>query len=95
MVKGGHLGTRLVVVEKATAGVRVATGLVVEAAKRISTGRSYALSSTLKIEEGNEEEVTALCKSIVQWAQEKQVLEPPHATRIVSSLLFYSECAMS
>jgi len=71
MGKGGHLGTRLVVVEKAT-GSRVATGLVVEAAKRISTGRSYALSSTLKIEEGNEEAVTALCKSIVQWAQEKQ-----------------------
>lgn len=72
MVKGGHLGTRLVVVETGlVASKRRATGLVVEAAKRISTGRSYALSSTLKIEEGKEEEVTALCKSVMEWAQEK------------------------
>lgn len=70
----GHLGTRLVVVETGSvASKQRATGLVVEAAKRISTGRSYALSSTLKIEEGKEEEVTALCKSIVEWAQEKRV----------------------
>lgn len=70
----GHLGTRLVVVETAAvASKQRAMGLVVEAAKRISTGRSYALSSTLKIEEGKEEEVTALCKSIVEWALEKKV----------------------
>lgn len=30
------------------------------------------MSSTLKIEEGKEEEVTALCKSIVEWALEKK-----------------------
>ncbi|KAG0576607.1 hypothetical protein KC19_5G093500 [Ceratodon purpureus] len=68
----GHLGTRLTVVETgAVASKQRATGLVIEAAKRISTGRSYALSSTLKIEEGKEEEVTALCKGIVEWALEK------------------------
>jgi len=76
MVKGGHLGTKLVVVETglvASSSKQRTTGLVVEAANRIFTGRSYALSSTLKIEEGKEEEVTALCKSIVSWAQEKMV----------------------
>jgi hypothetical protein len=50
-----------------------AGGLVVEAAKRVASGRSYVLSSTLKIQEGNEEEVSSLCKSILQWAVEKQV----------------------
>ena len=69
-----HLGTRLMVVETgAVACKRNPAGLVVEAAKRVSSGRSYALSCTLKIEEGKEEEVTALCKSIVEWAQEKKV----------------------
>uniref|UniRef100_A0A7I4F6B0 ABM domain-containing protein n=1 Tax=Physcomitrium patens TaxID=3218 RepID=A0A7I4F6B0_PHYPA len=68
----GHLGTRVVLVETAAVVTKQrATGLVVEAAKRISTGRSYALSSTLKIEAGKEEEATALCKSIVEWALEK------------------------
>jgi hypothetical protein len=70
----GHLGTRLVVVETAAVASKQRTaGLVVEAAKRVSTGRSYALSSTLNIEEGKEEEVTTLCKGIVAWALEKMV----------------------
>ncbi|BBN14298.1 hypothetical protein MPTK1_6g10490 [Marchantia polymorpha subsp. ruderalis] len=50
----------------------VNTGLVVEAAKRVQTGRSYVLSSTLNIEEGKEEEVAALCKDILVWAEEKK-----------------------
>ncbi|XP_024376609.1 uncharacterized protein [Physcomitrium patens] len=68
----GFLGTRLAIVETGAVGSKQkAVGLVVEAAKRISTGRSYALSSTLKFEEGKEEEVTALCKGIVSWAHGK------------------------
>jgi hypothetical protein len=74
--KGSHLGTTTFVVRECR---RVAPfkyragGLVVEAAKRVASGRSYVLSSTLKIQEGNEEEVSSLCKSILQWAVEKQV----------------------
>ncbi len=74
--KGSHLGTTTFVVRECR---RIAPfkyragGLVVEAAKRVASGRSYVLSSTLKIQEGNEEEVSSLCKSILQWAVEKQV----------------------
>lgn len=79
MARREHLGTRLVVLEcGAVASRQRATGLVVEAAKRVSSGRSYALSSTLKIEDGKEEEVTALCKKILEWAHEKRVrMNPP------------------
>ncbi|CAK9268137.1 unnamed protein product [Sphagnum jensenii] len=72
--KGSHLGTTFVVREcRRVAPFKYrAGGLVVEAAKRVASGRSYVLSSTLKIQEGNEEEVSSLCKSILQWAVEKQ-----------------------
>ncbi|KAL3691364.1 hypothetical protein R1sor_005015 [Riccia sorocarpa] len=50
----------------------VRKGFVVEAAKRIQTGRSYVLSSTLHIAEGKEEEVAALCRGILRWAEEKK-----------------------
>lgn len=47
--------------------------LVVEAAKTISTGRSYVLTSTLVATEGKEEAVLALCKEILKWGDERKV----------------------
>lgn len=72
----GHLGTTFVLPECGSvvwSSEGKSGGLVVEAARRVASGRSYVLSSTLKIEEGNEEQVTALCKGVLQWAAEKQV----------------------
>lgn len=47
-------------------------GLAVEAAKRVQTGRSYVLSSTLVADEDKEAEVVELCRSILRWGEEKK-----------------------
>lgn len=47
-------------------------GLRVEAAKRVQTGRSYVLTSTLVAEEGKEEQVIELCKGILRWGDSKK-----------------------
>lgn len=52
---------------------RPSRGLCVEAAKRVQTGRSLVLNSTLIAEKGKEEEVAKLCKSVMQLAEDKKV----------------------
>ena len=47
--------------------------LLIQAAKKVSTARSYVLTSTLVVKEGNEEAVMKLCKDILAWAEEKKV----------------------
>eukprot|EP00271_Cylindrocystis_brebissonii_P020994 TRINITY_DN72_c0_g2_i1.p1 TRINITY_DN72_c0_g2~~TRINITY_DN72_c0_g2_i1.p1 ORF type:complete len:323 (+),score=58.97 TRINITY_DN72_c0_g2_i1:13-981(+) len=46
--------------------------LRIEAARKVVTGRSYVLSSTLVAEEGKVEEVMKLCKGILAWADERK-----------------------
>ncbi|CAM6097032.1 unnamed protein product [Calypogeia fissa] len=46
-------------------------GLVVEAAKRVNSGKSFALSSTLVVAEDKLDEAKALCQEILKWGETK------------------------
>ncbi|XP_024518820.1 uncharacterized protein LOC112341984 isoform X1 [Selaginella moellendorffii] len=48
------------------------SGVRIRAAKKVETGRSLVMSSTLVAEEGKEEAVVDLCKGILDWASECQ-----------------------
>ena len=50
--------------------------LVIRAAKRVSTGRSLVLSSTLVSVPGKEKEVIALCENLSKWVGESKVSSP-------------------
>lgn len=46
--------------------------LTIEAAKKVSSARSYVLTATLVANEGSEEAAMKLCKGILAWAEEKK-----------------------
>ena len=48
--------------------------LTIEAAKKVSSSRSYVLTATLVAKEGSEEAAMKLCKGILAWAEEKKVI---------------------
>ena len=45
----------------------------IDAAKRVTKGRNYVLSSTLVVQEGKQDAVNALCKNILEWAAVRKV----------------------
>eukprot|EP01018_Ginkgo_biloba_P021081 Gb_15077 [translate_table: standard] len=55
-----------------TPGRRKFQGLNIRAAKRTVSDRSFLMSSTLVAKAEDEDKVVELCRSIIQWGQQKQ-----------------------
>ena len=64
----------------------------INAAKKITKGRNYVLSSTLVVEEGKQDAANALCRNILEWAAVRKVEAIPTSLLLHLRDYFLDSC---